>query len=412
MDAITFPYVQQSATPEPRAWCKGLPERATGKVVLGAFKQEIQDANRPGRCLAEPYTSQRALPFTARQNSPPDLTLRREKSRAITSPMTAPPIESGLASLRHRVELALRSDQPREQVARLLQTLASQAPEGSPEACFAHRHLAELRLESSPWQAALHLRKVLSVHADDDIAQALMGLSQAVQGNYRAAVAAYRRAVALSPSNPWYNHNLGHLLDVALESPIDALPYLRKAFKAQPTQEEVGASYAHCLGRVGAPEEGIAVVRSLLVGHPRHADLRALLVWLEAGAPKRAHDPARHAAPALSSAVTREEVHSGDVQELDVALALGFERGQAQQVGGLVALARPVWTQLRIEAAVRDRLPTAAWLAALEYHLTRRQGQRGRTLRSLAACYAVSMSAISARVQTLRLREETTASEA
>lgn len=323
--------------------------------------------------------------------------------------MTAPPTESGLASLRSRAEQALRSDRPREQVVRLLETLAARAPERSPEACFAHRHLAELHLESSPWQAALHLRRVLSVDADDDIAQALMGLCQAVQGNYRSAVAAYRRAVALSPSNPWYNHNLGHLLDVALESPQDALPYLRKAHKAQPAQEEVGASYAHCLGRVGAVEEGAAVARALLVRHPRHSDLRALLAWLESGAPRRESAPARRPAPALSTVGPREEANADAAQELDVALTLGFARAQALEVASLVAPARAVWMRLCSDGSVRDRLPSAAWLAALEYHVTRQQGRRGRTQRTLADCYGVSVSALSARVQTLRLQDEAAA---
>ena len=67
-----------------------------------------------------------------------------------------------------------------------------------------------------------------------------MGLCQAVQGNYRMAVASFRRAVALAPSNPWYNHNLGHLLAVALDAPSEALVYLRKAHSAQPGQEGVG----------------------------------------------------------------------------------------------------------------------------------------------------------------------------
>ena len=37
---------------------------------------------------------------------------------------------------------------------------------------------------------------------------------------------------------------LGHLLDVALSRPQDAVAHLQRAFRTQPSQEEVGASYA------------------------------------------------------------------------------------------------------------------------------------------------------------------------
>jgi len=318
--------------------------------------------------------------------------------------MTAPPTESGLEGLRSRAEQAILAARPREQVVHLLETLVARAPEGSQAACFAHRHLAELHLEANPWQAALHLRKVLSLQADDDIAQALMGLCQAVQGNYRTAVAAYRKAVALSPSNPWYNHNLGHLLDVALEAPQEALPFLRKAHKAQPQQEEVGASYAHCLGRVGHCTEGAAVARALLLRHPRHTDLRALLEWLEEGAPARPHGAHRQRSPSLSSVAGREgrgEPSASD--DLDVAITLGFGRAQAPEVARLVRPTREAWEALRAEGAVRDRLPSPAWLGALEYYMTRQQGRRGRTQRAIATAYGVSLSALSARIQTLRL---------
>ncbi len=321
--------------------------------------------------------------------------------------MTAPPTESGLEGLRSRAEQAILAARPREQVVHLLETLVSRAPEGSQAACFAHRHLAELHLEASPWQAALHLRKVLSLQADDDIAQALMGLCQAVQGNYRSAVAAYRRAVALSPSNPWYNHNLGHLLDVALEAPQEALPYLRKAHRAQPQQEEVGASYAHCLGRVGACDEGAAVARALLLRHPRHADLRALLAWLEEGAPARPQGSRHHRSPALSSVASRGDWgERAPEHDLEVAFTLGFARGGAPEVALLVAEARETWEALVAEGSVRDRLPSPAWLGALEYFLTRQQCRRGRTQRALAVAYGVSVSSLSARIQTLRLRVE------
>src|SRR5262249_43708099 len=109
------------------------------------------------------------------------------------------PNENDVRSLQRRAEQAIRGAKPREYVVRLLEQLVAVAEESSDAARFAHRHLAELCLEESPWRSALHLRRVIQQDPDDDIAQALMGLCQALQANFRSAVAAYRRAVALAP---------------------------------------------------------------------------------------------------------------------------------------------------------------------------------------------------------------------
>src|SRR5262245_13527294 len=109
--------------------------------------------------------------------------------------------ENEIQTLHRRAEQAIRGAKPRDYVLRLLQQLIAAAADDSEAARFAHRHLAELRLEESPWHAALHLRRVLKQDADDHIAQALMGLCQALQANFRCAVAAYRRAVVLAPAN-------------------------------------------------------------------------------------------------------------------------------------------------------------------------------------------------------------------
>jgi tetratricopeptide (TPR) repeat protein len=199
--------------------------------------------------------------------------------------------------LQRRIEHALRASRPREQVQRLLERLVEVAPEGSAASHFAHRNLAELCLERDPWRAALHLRRALKVAPEDDIAQALMGLCQALQGNFRMAVHAFRLAARRCPSNPWYNHNLGHLLDVALGQPKEALGYLRRAQHAQPHQAEVSASLAHCLGRLGHRDEALRLTRPLCVRHPEHPDLLALQRWLEHGAPDDVPEFAGFAVP-------------------------------------------------------------------------------------------------------------------
>ena len=124
---------------------------------------------------------------------------------------------STVEELWERAEEALEASSKRAEG--LLTQLASAADEGSDASLFAHRHLAELHLEDNPWKSALHLRRVLGYCADDDVVHALMGLCHALLGNYRVAVRSYREASTLAPQTPWYHHNLGHLMDVALDDP-------------------------------------------------------------------------------------------------------------------------------------------------------------------------------------------------
>ena len=200
--------------------------------------------------------------------------------------MSAHGSESDVQALQLEAERAMQTPHPREQIVRILEKLLTVAVEGS-EACrFAHRHLAELYLEQNPWSAALHLRRVLHASPDDDTAHALMGLCQALQNNFRMAVTAFRRAVSLAPSNPWYNHNLGHLLDVALGRPYEAVPWLRRAHDETP-HVEVTASLAHALGRTGRAREAETLLADALGDAPGDADHAALLEWLRKGAPER-----------------------------------------------------------------------------------------------------------------------------
>lgn len=206
--------------------------------------------------------------------------------------------ESGVDHLRRRAEQAIASDQGRRVIVPLLERLVSVAPEGSPAALYAHRHLAEYRVEDHPWRALLSLRKVVAAQPDDDVVHALMGLAQALLSNFRAAVEAYRRALAIAPRNPWYHHNLGHLLDVALERPEQALRHLEIAHKATaPNDPEITASLAHCLARLGKLEAARTLAASAAAAAPRNADHKRLLEWIDRGAPaeaKVAATPSRH----------------------------------------------------------------------------------------------------------------------
>src|SRR5215468_732872 len=153
--------------------------------------------------------------------------------------------------LRREVERALRENLDAEEILPLLARLARAADPDSDEWIYAHRHLAELGVEHDPWRAALFARRVIAHRPDDDGAWAVLGLAQSLLGHFRYAARAYERALALAPDNPWYAHNLGHLYDVALDRPADALPLLSRATFAQPGEADIAASYAHALARCG-----------------------------------------------------------------------------------------------------------------------------------------------------------------
>jgi tetratricopeptide (TPR) repeat protein len=125
---------------------------------------------------------------------------------------------------------------------------------------FAHRHLAELLLDRDPWRASIHARALTRARPDDDRGWAALGLSQAQLGNARFAASAFERAAHLSPSNPWYAHNLGLLLDVALSRPEEAIPWLERAAGRHRSVEFVRA-LAGALERAGRIEEARALQR-------------------------------------------------------------------------------------------------------------------------------------------------------
>ncbi len=203
------------------------------------------------------------------------------------------PIDTRLNRLRQRAERALASGRRGGEVLGVLETMTREAPDGSQYALFAHRHLAEIQLEGSPWRAALHLRRVIDAGAGDDSVHALMGLCQALLGNYRAAVAEYRKAVKLSPRNPWYHHNLGHLLDVGLGDSSCALDHLRIAHRLQSGEDEITASLAHCLARLGQLDEARVMAEHAVESAPRNREHRTLLDWVLQGAPSSETPPQR-----------------------------------------------------------------------------------------------------------------------
>jgi Flp pilus assembly protein TadD len=186
--------------------------------------------------------------------------------------------------LRQQIEATLaRAVDPHDALP-LLHRLARTAREGSDESLFANSLLAELLVERHPWRAALCARRALAHHPDDDRGWATFALCQTLLGNYKVAVAAYRRAVAVAPTNPWYAHNLGHLLDVALGRTPEAELWLKRAYRRASDSLEVCASYAHALARLGR----LAEARKVLTRAGKRTASReyaALLRWIDEGAP-------------------------------------------------------------------------------------------------------------------------------
>ena len=189
-----------------------------------------------------------------------------------------------ISALRQEIERALRRAFDPADVLPRLARLARLAPAASDDGVFAHRQLAELLVERHPWRAALYARRALAHRKDDDRAWAVLAFCQTLLGNFRCAATAYKQAIASAPGNPWYAHNLGHLLDVALGTPEGALPWLRSAYRAKGDNSEIVASYVHALARAGQTAAARTILERALDRFDSR-ELEALLRWLDQGAP-------------------------------------------------------------------------------------------------------------------------------
>lgn len=346
--------------------------------------------------------------------------------------------------LRSEAEGLLRRARPRKELVPVLERLAAIAPEGSEDSSFAHRHLAELSIEENPWRAALHLRRVVQARGEDDVVHALLGLCHALLGNFRAAVSHYRRALSITPRNPWYHHNVGHLLDVALATPAQALPHLRSAHRLEPLEDEITASLAHCLAGSGELGEARALADDAVRAAPRNREHRALLAWIERGAPAGSgphgkpppvgrqgesaspaprarrsggraagraiaepafRDDARaveglldHALAAVDAAVMAEGAEPS-WQAVDVLIDRGMR--EAGFTARQLDLAHALWRDFRDAQRPRVNKP-AVCAAAVEYALSLAQGMGGVTQTSVARRYGVNASSLAIRYGQIR----------
>ena len=298
------------------------------------------------------------------------------------------PKETTSQRLRRQAELALDKNR-RNEAETLLERLLDIAQEE--DIIFAHRHLAELRLERHPWRAALHLRHVLRARPDDDVPHALMGLAQALLGNFKVAVSCFRRALRFAPQMPWYLHNLGHLLDVALDQPEVALSPLLEAYASEPQHDEIVASLAHCKARVGELEGALMLAEDAIKLAPHNKDHQSLLRWIKSGAPK--------SMPAFSRSIQRtkrDENQQKGVQEL-------FEQKMEEE--GVCAtrcrMASVLWQDFQEKKDVFRRRKEA-YAAAIHYSIAMIYRTPGITQSNLARKYGITRSSLSRAYREIR----------
>ncbi len=289
--------------------------------------------------------------------------------------------------LRRQIEWTLARAVDPSDVLPMLHRLARLAHDGSDHSLFANLHLAELLVERDPWRAALFARRVLGHRPEDDRGWATLALCQTFLGHYKFAVSAYHHALTSAPKNPWYAHNLGHLLDVALGRAAEAIGWLKRAYQSAPDSGEVAASYAHALARVGRLSEARRVLtRAMKRGSSR--ELTALLRWLEQGAPADKDHPLPRPAPVHALAthglvpqMTRGE---GDGEREIRPSAKRDDGALAQrrairsaQVGELDAVLARGLSSLPLDAKQRARAKALARDAA--GYFSRPTGARGTT---------------------------------
>ena len=167
--------------------------------------------------------------------------------------------EFGSTELLSEIRWALDQGLEPTELTPLLEQLLEEAEQGTEERHFARQQLAELVVEEFPWRAAVLSRESIR-EQEDDRSWAVLGLALALMGHYRSAASAYRRALILEPACASYAHNLGHLLDVALNRPHDSVRYLESAYDSEPCESEIAASYAHALFRTGHEEDARCVL--------------------------------------------------------------------------------------------------------------------------------------------------------
>jgi hypothetical protein len=323
--------------------------------------------------------------------------------------------------LRRQIEWTLARAVDPSDVLPMLHKLARVADEGSDESLFAHLRLAELLVERDPWRSALYARRVLKHRPADDRVWATLALCQTLLGNYKFAVSAYHQAIASAPKNPWYAHNLGHLLDVALGKAGEAMPWLERAYRTAGSSGELAASYAHALARTGRLSEARNVLTKAMkrTASREHA---ALLRWLEQGAPADKDHPLPRPAPvhaisppslgdSASDPVRRVRTKRDEepsrrsllLAELDGVLSRGMASLplDAKQRTRAKSLARDAMNHFSRPVGARGGAALQAVAAAVAYAIVY-VDHVPLTQSEVAACFRVSVASLRGRFGELR----------
>jgi tetratricopeptide (TPR) repeat protein len=301
--------------------------------------------------------------------------------------------------LRRQIEWTLARAVDPSDVLPLLHRLARLAGEGSEEGLFAYLHLAELLVERDPWRAALYARRVLAHRPEDDRGWATLALCQTLLGNYRFAVSAYHHALSSAPKNPWYAHNLGHLLDVALGRAHEAIGWLKRAYQSAAYSGEVAASYAHALARVGRITEARKVLARAMK-RTASREHSAMLKWLEQGAPPDKDHPLPRPAPVQAMAREREREREPEAEADDGAGEAPPPSRRREDRGSRKPVRSPLWAEvdgvlarglasLPLDAKQRARAKSLA-RDALAY-FSRPTGARGAGVHAVAAAVAYAI---------------------
>jgi tetratricopeptide (TPR) repeat protein len=287
------------------------------------------------------------------------------------------------AALRDRIDQAMRAGRSSRSLVGMLERLAREAPRGSDDAVFAHRQLADLVFERAPWRALLHLRHVLAQRIDDEAALAMQGYCHARLGNLGAAAAAYRRALNVAPDSPWYHHHLGTLLDIGLGRPRDALPWLERAVRLAPREDDLCAALGQCLARLGRIDEAGAMLQEAVRLCPTSPDHRETLAWVQAGAPGELAPP-------------RAPFGGGTQAGDPVETLLIHEMSSAAFRGEAIAEARAMW-RTYARTCKRRAGSVAVYAAAVELAFARSAGRGKTTPHAVASRYGVGSRSVERR---------------
>lgn len=174
------------------------------------------------------------------------------------------------------LEWAIREGLPAVEITRMLEQLLATAPPDSAESTFARLTLAQYLLTERPFRSASLARSVAHRHAEPR-AYRVLGLALTVLGHFRAAVQAYRSGLELCFEDPETHHNLGHLLDVALDRPQEGLVHLGTALRLAPEVKAIALSHAHALARVKGASAALELLCS--AGLSRSAARTHLRDW-------------------------------------------------------------------------------------------------------------------------------------